>query len=131
MSSKKKLKGYQKFFNKRFGYRKDYQASFWYYINQYVKRVIEFTHYTDAVTKPTTKSVEVRGPRGGHTGNYKTVDVPVSKATYRDLTVSLLRWTWFGISLSFHYSKHVYFQCNISLCLHKLDSTFKLEYSNI
>lgn len=131
MSDKKELKGYQKFFNKRFGYRKDYQASFWYYINQYIKRVFEITHYTDAVTKPTTKRVEIKGPRGGRTGNYKTVDVPLSKATYRDLTVSLLRWTWFGVGVKFHYSKQIYFQCSINLMIYKLDSTFKLGYSNI
>ena len=29
------MKRYQKFFNKKLGYRKDYKASFWYYLKQF------------------------------------------------------------------------------------------------
>jgi len=34
------MKKYQLFFNKYYGFRRDYKASFWYYINQWIERYL-------------------------------------------------------------------------------------------
>jgi hypothetical protein len=128
---KTKLKWYQIFFNERFHYRKDYTGSFWYYINQYVKKVIDFRIYTDRISKPTIENIEIKGLRGGKTGTYTTKLVRKRKPTHESLTISFLRWTWFGISIEFHYSTYVYFKCGIGLTFHKPKITFNFDYSNI
>lgn len=125
------MKTYQIFFNKRFGYRADYKASFWYYIGLYIKKFIDFDYYGNGIKIPTNKRVQILGVRGGKTGNYHTIKVMPKKPTHEKISVSFLRWFWFGTTLELSYSRFVYFQCNFSITFHKIKSTFKLEYSNI
>tara|TARA_R110000796_G_scaffold58413_6_gene134965 strand:+ start:37 stop:432 length:396 start_codon:yes stop_codon:yes gene_type:complete len=126
-----KLTWYQLFFNKQFGYRKDYKASFWYYINQYVKRyIINITYRHDG--KPEAYSVreEVKGPRGGRTNNYRTVTKPASKATYRDLSITFFGWTWFSITFEFKWSGYIFPEYGFSFSIDKLKWTFDFSFKN-
>lgn len=126
-----KLTWYQIFFNNQFGYRKDYQASFWKYINEYVKRyIVNVWYYTDGHKKPYSERVEIKGPRGEHTGNYRTVQKPASKPTYKNLELTFLSWTWFAFKLNFHWSNYVYSVYTFGFGIEKLKWNIEIKLNN-
>jgi len=126
-----KLTWYQIFFNNQFGYRKDYKASFWKYINEYIKRyIIDIWYYTNGVKKPYSKSVQKRGPRGGATGWWHNVTIPASKPTSRSLTLTFLSWTWFAFYLKFEWSNFVYTVYIFSIGIKKLNWNIEIKVNN-
>lgn len=127
-----KLTWYQIFFNNRLGYRKDYKASFWYYINQYVKHyIIDIWYYTNEVKNPYNKQVEKKGPRGGHTGYYHNVTIPASKPTYSDLKITFIPRTWFAFYIKIGWSNNVYRVYEFSLGIVKLNWNIEIKLNNI
>jgi hypothetical protein len=126
-----KVKGYQKFFNNQFGYRKDYQASFFYYMKQYLQRyIVDWFYYSDGVPVATTKRVEKRGPRGGHTGQYHTIDVPASKPESISLKITFLSWTWLAFGFKFSWSSYVYPVIGLSVFVDKPNWMLTLKVKN-
>lgn len=126
-----KLTWYQIFFNNQFGYRKDYQTSFWYYINQYVKRyIVNVWYYTNGVKKPYSKQVEKKGPRGGRTNYYHSVIIPASKPTHINLKLAFIPRTWFAFYIKFGWSNYVYRAYEFSLGIVKLNWNIEIKVNN-
>jgi len=115
------MKTYQRFFNKLLGYRSDYKASFWKYLEDIFRRyILAFYYYTDKGYH----SVEVIGPRGGYTGKFKQVYQEKTTETYRVILIP----HYIGLYVKFNWSWYFYFDCTISVGIEKLKSCLEISF---
>ena len=98
------LTWYQKRFNESRGYRKDLQRPFKWYVNDWIKsNLFTLDIHTDGVKKPYYKEVEKKGPRGGRTGNYHSVEIPASKPTFGNYKATLFPYKWLSFHIKFEW----------------------------
>jgi len=97
-----KLTWYQKYFNKKLGYRDDYQNKFWYYIKQMQKNYfIYYFHYDD---------------KKANSG----------KKMYETVSITLFWYTPLAIKFQFNWHNYLFFGCELTFSIIKLDFQFIL-----
>jgi len=126
--AKTKLKWYQKYFNKKLGYRSDYENTFWYYINQIQKKYfIYYYHYHDnkPVKKYDTRKIYIDGSYIEKRLD-SWVEPALGKKSFETFAITLFNVTPFAIKLQFQWSSFVFFKCELLLSFLKPNIQFTL-----
>jgi len=121
---------WKKWFNKRFGYRKDYDGSLRKYLGSFFgKYFIHYSHYHDNNPKNNY------GPRKiYHEGRYIetkvdnwTIPAP-GKKSYETFSLTFFWYTFFAFKFSFEWSNSVFFGCVVKFSILKPNLQFKIGF---
>lgn len=131
-----KISNFQKWMNKRFGYREDYEITLYKFLLEFCKRyIVYYWHYHDNYARTEFKKVKnyTTGTRSGKKSyigsSMKLVTILApEKKSYETFDLTFFWFTPFAIKFSFNWSNNIFFSCRLSFSILKPNIQFGLSF---